>query len=100
MRLITLLSGCLLLAGCSTFDTINESVSGISNYFLGGEDNSDPPAVLVEYTPEIKIETLWSESVGVGSDEQSLKLIPVIGFVNILVADREGLLQARDLMTG
>ena len=100
MRLITLLSGCLLLAGCSSFDTINESVSGISNYFLGGEDNSDPPAVLVEYTPEIKIETLWSESVGVGSDEQSLKLIPVIGFGKILVADREGLLQARDLMSG
>jgi outer membrane protein assembly factor BamB len=100
MRRITLLCGYLILSGCATFDTINDSVSGISNYFLGGEDNSDPPAVLVEYTPEIKIEEVWSESVGVGSEEQSLKLIPAIGFGKILVADRNGLIQARDLTTG
>lgn len=100
MRRITLLCGYLILSGCATFDTINDSVSGISNYFLGGEDNSDPPAVLVEYTPEIKIEEVWSESVGVGSEEQSLKLIPAIGFGKILVADRDGLIQARDLTTG
>ena len=100
MRQITLLCSCLILAGCSTFDTINDSVSGISNYFLGGEDNSDPPAVLVEYTPEIKIEEVWNESIGVGSEEQSLKLIPAIGFGKILAADRDGLIQARDLTTG
>ena len=100
MRQITLLCSCLILAGCSTFDTINDSVSGISNYFLGGEDNSDPPAVLVEYAPEIKIEEVWSESIGVGSEEQSLKLIPAIGFGKILAADRDGLIQARDLTTG
>jgi outer membrane protein assembly factor BamB len=100
MRQITLLCSCLILAGCSTFDTINDSVSGISNYFLGGEDNSDPPAVLVEYAPEIKIEEVWSESIGVGSEEQSLKLIPAIGFGKILAADRDGLIQARDLNTG
>ena len=100
MRLITLLCCCLFLAGCTAFDTINDSVSGISNYFLGGEDNSEPPALLVEYTPEIKIEEIWSESIGVGTDEQSLKLIPVIGFGKILAADRDGLIQARDLTTG
>jgi outer membrane protein assembly factor BamB len=100
MRQITLLCSCLILAGCSTFDTINDSVSGISNYFLGGEDNSDPPAVLVEDAPEIKIEEVWSESIGVGSEEQSLKLIPAIGFGKILAADRDGLIQARDLNTG
>jgi len=100
MRQITLLCSCLILAGCSTFDTINDSVSGISNYFLGGEDNSDPPAVLGEYAPEIKIEEVWSESIGVGSEEQSLKLIPAIGFGKILAADRDGLIQARDLTTG
>lgn len=100
MRLITLLSICLLLPGCAAFDTINDSVSGISDYFLGGEDNSDPPAILVEYVPEIQIEKLWDETVGVGTDEQSLKLVPSIGFGKILAADRDGLVQARDLNTG
>jgi outer membrane protein assembly factor BamB len=88
------------LAGCAAFDTLGESVSGISNYFLGGEDNAEPPAVLVEYTPEIKIEELWQETVGIGSDEQFLKLVPAIGSGNIVAADRDGLVQARDLSTG
>ena len=100
MRLITLIFISLLLSGCAAFDTLGESVDGITNYFKGGEDNSDPPAALVEYPPEIKVTEVWSESVGVGADEQSLKLIPVSGFGKLLVADRDGLVQARDLDTG
>jgi len=100
MRLITLLLLCLALAGCAAYDAVSEGVSGISDYFLGGEDNSDPPALLVEYTPEIKIEELWQETVGDGADEQSLKLVPAIGFGKILAADRGGLVEARDLSTG
>ncbi len=102
MRLLTLISFFLVLTvtGCAALDTVNETFDGITNYFKGGEDNSDPPAVLVEYPPEIKIEALWSESVGVGADEQSLKLLPVNGFGKLLVADREGVVQARDLVTG
>ena len=100
MRLITLLLLCLALAGCAAFDTVSESVSGISDYFHGGADNADPPAALVEYVPEIKIEELWQESVGVGSDEQFLKLVPAISSGKILAADRDGLVEARDLSTG
>ena len=100
MRLITLIFISLILSGCAAFDTLGESMDGITNYFKGGEDNSDPPAVLVEYPPEIKLTEVWSESVGVGADEQSLKLIPVSGFGKLLVADRDGLVQARDLDTG
>ncbi|MCF7965675.1 MAG: outer membrane protein assembly factor BamB [Methylobacter tundripaludum] len=95
-----LLSCIFLLTGCAAVDTLKEGVSGISDYFLGGEDNADPPNVLVEYTPEIQLEVLWKESVGVGADEQSLKLIPAIGSGKILAADREGVVQARSLTTG
>ncbi len=100
MRRIALFCFLLNLAGCSAMDSMNDAVSGIQSYFLGGEDNSEPPAVLVEFTPEIKIEKLWDETVGVGSDEQSLKLIPAIGFGKIVAADRNGLVEARDLSTG
>ncbi len=89
-----------LLSGCAAVDSLGESVSGITDYFSGGEDNADPPNALVEYTPEVQLEVLWKESVGVGADEQSLKLIPVIGSGKILAADREGLVQARSLSTG
>jgi len=103
MRFITcLLLGfaLLVLPGCAGLDVVKEAYSGVSNYFNGGEDNSDPPAALVEYTPEIEIDVLWKESVGVGADEQSLKLVPAIGSGKILAADKEGLVQARDLKTG
>ncbi len=45
-----------LLTGCSAIDAVSEGVSGISDYFLGGEDNTDPPSLLVEYTPEVKLQ--------------------------------------------
>jgi outer membrane protein assembly factor BamB len=100
MRLLTLLLLCLGLSGCAGYDALTESVSGISDYFLGGEDNSDPPSELVEYAPEIDIDVLWKESTGVGTDGQSLKLVPAAGFGKILAADRDGLVQCRDLNSG
>ncbi|MDD2724646.1 MAG: outer membrane protein assembly factor BamB [Methylovulum sp.] len=100
MRLITLLLLCLSLAGCAAWDTLGESFSGISDYFGGGEDNADPPHALVEYTPEIKIDVRWKESVGDGADEQMLKLVPAIGSARIIAADRNGIVQARDLISG
>ncbi len=100
MRLITLLLACLVLTGCAALDTAGESLSGITDYFTGGEDNTDPPAVLGEITPEIQVEVLWKKSIGVGADEHTLRLVPAIGAGKILAADREGLVQARELSTG
>ncbi len=89
-----------LLTGCAAIDTLSESVDGITDYFRGGEDNTDPPSALIEYSSEVQIEVIWKESIGVGADEQSLKLIPAIGSGKILAADREGVVQARSLTTG
>jgi outer membrane protein assembly factor BamB len=100
MRLITLLLTCFVLPGCAALTPIAESISGLTDSFFGGEDNTDPPAELEEITPEIQIEVLWKKSVGVGADEQSLKLVPAIASGKILAADREGLVQARELSTG
>lgn len=100
MRLITLLLACFALVGCAALDTVGESVSGITDYFSGGEDNTDPPTELGEIVPEIQVEVLWKKSIGVGADEHTLKLVPAIGPGKILAADREGLVQARELSTG
>jgi outer membrane protein assembly factor BamB len=80
---------------------MKESISGISDYFSGGEDNADPPALLNETdVAEVHIEEIWDASIGVGSDEKSVKLPPVVSGSNIIVADREGVVQARNLTTG
>ncbi len=98
MRKITLLLLlCLALVGCST---VKESMSGVFDYFSGGQDNAEPPTPLVEYTPELDVKVFWKESVGVGADGRTLKLIPAIGAGKIIAADREGVVEARDAKTG
>lgn len=100
MRHLSVILLCFNLIGCTALDQAGEFVGGISDYFLGGEDNTAPPSELVEYEPEINIEVLWKEDVGVGYDEQSVKLVPVINSGKIITCDREGLVEARDRQTG
>ena len=100
MRFLTALLIALTLTGCSAFDTVGETIDGVKNYFTGGADNTDPPNPLAEYTPEVNPEIIWQESVGAGTDGQTLKLVPAIGSSRIFAADRNGLVQARDLSTG
>ncbi|MCX7074886.1 MAG: outer membrane protein assembly factor BamB [Methylococcales bacterium] len=100
MRRILLLFTALSLTACSSLDVVKDSVSGISDYFSGGEDNAEPPAILTEIASEIEIEKLWSSSTGVGANEQTVKLAPAIYNQKIITADREGLVQARHLVTG
>lgn len=94
------LSIAIMLSGCSALDWTKESLSGVKDYFTGGADNSDPPTPLTELVSEANVEVIWEESVGVGTDAQTLKLVPAIGSGRIFAADRDGLVQARDLTTG
>jgi len=89
-----------LLSGCAALNEGKKLVTGATSYFMGGEDNTEPPNKLVEYQSEIDIETLWKEKVGVGTDEQYLKLVAAVSYGKVLAADREGLIEARDLKTG
>ena len=100
MRQLSVVLLSLSLIGCTALDQAGEFIGGMTDYFLGGEDNTAPPAELVEYEPELEIEVLWKEDVGVGYDEQSLKLVPVISGEKIFTCDREGLVESRDRQTG
>jgi outer membrane protein assembly factor BamB len=93
MRTLTILLLALSLFGCAALEPFTDLV-------MGSKDNTDPPKALAEYEPEIKLEVIWKESVGVGSDEQSLKLVAAIGANKIIAADRKGLVQALDLKSG
>lgn len=93
MRQLLLLLVCFSLVGCAAVDAVTE-------LFGGAEDNSEPPAPLTEYAPEIVITELWDEKVGDGSDGQILKLAPTIAAGKIFVASNDGLVQARNLANG
>ena len=59
MRRLLVLVIALSLTACTALDTMKESISGISDYFSGGEDNADPPALLNETdVAEVHIEEI------------------------------------------
>jgi len=75
----------LLLQGCGTGKFI-------TNYF-GGEDNSEPPAPLVEFEQTANIVTRWKQNVG-GTNEQYLKLTPAATEEHIYTVARDGDVEA------
>jgi outer membrane protein assembly factor BamB len=89
--LVILLSVCL--SACSTLGSWSEGI-------LGGEDNANPPAPLVEIEAPIPLEKLWDTSVGVGDDEQFINLVPAIDGDQLFIADRQGRVVALDVETG
>lgn len=90
----------LLCSGCAALESGGEMIAGVSRYFFEGEDNNMPPAELVEYEAELEIDVLWEENIGVGADGQFLNLVAVVSHGRIIVADRDGLVQAREVKTG
>lgn len=94
---LVLLSG--FLSGCGTLEAVSDSMGGLLDSFLE-TDNSEPPNELTEYVAEIEPEIIWQEQVGVGSDGMYLKLVLVVADDKIVVADRSGLVQARNKTNG
>jgi outer membrane protein assembly factor BamB len=88
-RLAFALLNTVLLAGCSM-------VSG----YLGGEDNSEPPAELENISSDVELRKLWSTRVGSGYDEQFVKLVPAAVGPYVLVADRKGRVAALSAESG
>lgn len=84
------------LSGCATITGMTDAVGDL----FSDSDNSEPPAELTEYQPEVKLEIIWDESDGVGTDELALNLVPAVDGTRIIIADREGLIQARSLLDG
>ena len=95
--LITLLlPGILLLGACGTTDKITQSISE----YMKGKDNSLPPSELVKFQSTVKIDTLWSIDVGSGTDEQFLRLTPVVDADTVYTAGHEGQVTAVALASG
>ncbi|HEY7839979.1 MAG TPA: outer membrane protein assembly factor BamB, partial [Gammaproteobacteria bacterium] len=86
--------GCALLcAGCA-------GVSDSVTRFMGGKDNTEPPSPLVEFQSKLNVIELWSASVGGGTAEQYLKLVPALSTQRLYVADSDGRVEALDATNG
>jgi len=67
---------------------------------LSGADNADPPAELETLSGDIRLKQLWSRDVGVGFDEQFVRLVPTVYGEHLLVADRKGRVSALSADSG
>ncbi|MCK5898540.1 MAG: outer membrane protein assembly factor BamB [Methylococcales bacterium] len=95
---IVLLS--LSISACGTLNHLGESIQDLGNSVFGSNKDSEPPELLTEYDIEVELDIIWKKSIGVGKDRRFLKLDLAISSDNIFVADKEGLLQARETSTG
>jgi outer membrane protein assembly factor BamB len=83
----------LVLSGCS-------SVGGMTEEFFLGKDNTEPPAPLTDFKPQVSVTQLWSVDVGAGSSKYYLKLTPTIKYGKVFSASADGRVIALDAKTG
>jgi len=76
------------LSGCSMLDVFSSS------------DDRDPPAELIDFEPTLKVKTLWSRSIGDGTAEQRVNLVPYVYRGRVFAADRAGEVTALDAASG
>ncbi len=86
---LLLLFSLAMLSGCST-------VKGL----MPAKDTSEPPAPLVEFTPRVEVETLWTRDVGGGSKDDQLELVPAVTSGRIFAADPRGRVKALNSADG
>ena len=82
LRFIASLFAVLLLAGCSD------------------DDNSEPPAELIEFSPTAEVDELWSVSPNDGSGQHFVYLEPLLLGDRIVSAGRDGRIAIVDLIQG
>jgi len=82
-----------LLSGCGTGEKI-------SKWFEGNVDNTEPPTPLTSFNTQLDIIEAWKKDTGKGSDNQFLKLSPVVAHEKIFVADTDGSIKAIDAISG
>lgn len=100
MRWLSVILLSLALNGCGgTLDNVTDSLEGMTDLF-GDVDNSEPPTPLSAITPEIHIETLWQTDVGDGYEGHNVRLVPAVYDDKVIAADRNGLVEARNVETG
>lgn len=85
MKRVLVATMALFVAGCGWFSR---------------EDPAAQPAELIEFTPALEFDRLWSEDAGEGGGELARKLVPTVEDGRVFVSDREGVVSAFDAESG
>ncbi|TAM93084.1 MAG: outer membrane protein assembly factor BamB, partial [Rhodanobacteraceae bacterium] len=87
--LLPLLVATFALSGCGLW----------SKVFNRGE-NIQPPKPLVEFTPTVQVQKIWSTRIGDGAGRSGVRLQPVYADGKLYLISTDGKLEALDAATG
>lgn len=89
LLLLPLLVAVLALSGCGLWSKL---------FNRGG--NIQPPKPLVEFTPTVQVQELWSTSIGDGAGRSGVRLQPAYANGKLYLISTDGKLEALDAATG
>ncbi len=89
LLLLPLLIATVALSGC-----------GLWSKIFNRGDNIQPPKPLVEITPSVQVQKLWSSRVGDGSGRSGVRLQPTYADGKLYLISTDGKIQALDAATG
>lgn len=89
LLLLPLLAGTFALAGCGLWGKL---------FNHGG--NVQPPRPLVEFTPSLQVQKVWSTRIGDGSGRSGERLQPAFADGKLYVISTDGKIEALDAATG
>ena len=81
----------LLCSGCSWFSWLP---------WVDKKKDPDAPAELTNYKSEVKIDRLWSASIGKGLGKQFMRMVPGVLSDRVYAADGYGYVEARERFKG
>ncbi len=80
--------------------TVALSACGLWSKIFNRGDNIQPPKQLVEITPSVQVQKLWSSRVGDGSGRSGVRLQPTYADGKLYLISTDGKIQALDAATG
>ena len=89
LLLLPLLAVVLALSGC-----------GLWNKIFNRGGNLQPPKPLVEFTPTVQVQKLWSTRIGDGAGRSGVRLQPAFADGKLYLISTDGKLEALDAATG
>ncbi|HXE66749.1 MAG TPA: outer membrane protein assembly factor BamB [Rhodanobacteraceae bacterium] len=89
LLLLPLLAAVFALSGC-----------GLWNKIFNRGGNLQPPKPLMEFTPTVQVQKIWSTRIGDGSGRSGVRLQPAFADGKLYLISTDGKLEALDASTG
>jgi outer membrane protein assembly factor BamB len=80
--------------------TVGLSGCGLWNKLFHRGENVQPPKPLVEFTPTLQVQKLWSTRIGDGSGRSGVRLQPTFADGKLYLVSTDGKIEALDASTG